>query len=470
MAETNIMEVCEMNGTVEVHLTEDRLAVLVTAMLPADGPDGLIEPLQEQLSKLGISDPVALLAAEHQFREAAQKGLAIDAEVLLEGRPPILPIDDLLKWSRGFFDQGFVVDERTGVVDYRRRLAQDSVAEGEFLGSVLPGQPGVAGRDVFGNEIPVPPPAPVHIRAGKNVRYDSESESFYATCGGRVHLAEDELYVDEVLTIEGSVGLETGHIKHPGSLVVQEHVEAGSQIETKGDIHVLGYVEDATISAGGDLWVQGGITGSEGGVIRVDGTVRAKFVQNVTILAGGDVMIEREVDNAIVRTCGTMRVPKGRIVGGEVMALGGIEVGQAGSDAGIKTLLVAGEDYAIEERIRAREEEIMALRDTVARVHSKLDPLRGREGNYTDKSREAITMLRGKLAQADEKLTGLEARLSTMRDESRQRAKDRIVIHNRAFPDTTFRVARCSIHCRESVPGPVVAQIREGEPGLFATS
>lgn len=468
--DVNTVEVCEMRGTLEVHLTEDQLAVLVTATLPPDGAEGLIELLQEQLCALGISDSVALLAAEHRFRAAAEKGSDIHGEILLEGCPAVLPIDERMEWARGFFDEGFVVDETTGVIDYRKRLAQDSVVEGEFLGRILAGQPGMVGNDVFGKEIAVPPPAPVHIRAGKNVRYDSSSQSFFASCSGRVRLAGDELYVDEVLTIEGCVGLETGHIKHPGSLVVHQHVEAGSQIETKGDIHVLGYVEDATITTESDLWVQGGITGSEGSVIRVGGTVRAKFVQNVTILAGGDVIVDREIDNAIVRTCGTVRVPKGRIVGGEIMALGGIEVGQAGSGAGVKTLLVAGEDYALEERIVAREAEITSLRETIQRVHAKLDPLQGRENVYTDRSREAITLLRGKLTQAEEKLKGLEADLNTIRDESRKRAKDRIVIRSRLFPDTTLRVGCRPMHCRECVPGPVVAQIREGEPGLFTTS
>ncbi|HNR33276.1 MAG TPA: FapA family protein, partial [Candidatus Hydrogenedentes bacterium] len=245
---------------------------------------------------------------------------------------------------------------------------------------------------------------------------------------------------------------------------------AGSRVEAKGDIEVRGYIEDAHVEAGGSLTVHGGITGGAGSLLRIAGAVHAKFILNATVEAMGDVVVEREINNAVVRTRGAVKVPHGRIVAGEIQALSGIDTAHAGSDAGIPTLLASGEDYTLPARIQAKETELAALRGTLHKVHARLDPLTGQEHRLSAQSRQTLAVLHQKLCEAEQKSHGIEAQMREMREGSRKRAVNRIVVRTCVHPDASFRVAQRGLYARETVPGPVAILIREGEVGFFATT
>lgn len=462
--------VCGTPCRFRVRFTEDGLAALVDCSVPPEGVDVLIPGLLDALERRGITDQISLMAAEQRLRAAAEASSELSEVPVLEGRAPVPPQDEAIAWERDFFNEEFVVDPETGVIDYRERAGQCSVAEGDCLAHIIPGKPGTDGLDIFGQPLPAAPPNPVFLRAGRNVRFDAAEKAFYAVRSGRVRLCDEELSVDEVFVVQASVGLETGNIHHPGTLVVEQNIEAGSQVEVSGDVEVHGYIEDAVITCGGNLTVRGGITGGAGSVIRAGGSVQAKFVLNATIEAAGNVLIEREIDNAVVRARGAVRVPRGRIVAGEVVALGGIDTAHAGSDAGIPTVLVAGEDFALAPRIKEKKAEIEALKSTMEKVRVKLEPLAGQEHRLSPASREVLKTLRRKLAQAQERIAALDAQVLEIYDESRKRAVNRILVRACIHTDAFFRVAQRGLYCRETVAGPVSILIRDDEIGIFTAA
>ncbi|MFP4499668.1 MAG: FapA family protein [Candidatus Hydrogenedentota bacterium] len=443
-------------------LSEDKTAVLLTCTLTPANLDTLIAAVCERLETLGIDDLIGHLAAEHHLRGLADERQELSAEPILVAKPPVPPQHERMEWETDFFGGGFYIDPDTGRADYRRPAAHSSVAADEYLGHIVPGEEGAPGMDLFGRKVPAPPLQKVPIKAGAGVVYNSEDRSFYAENHGRIRLTGNTLTVEEVFTVPGSIGLETGNIKHPGSLIVSANIDARSEVQAEGDIEVMGYIEDATVVAGGAVIVHGGIIGAQTH-IRSKGNVQARFISNACVESEGDVVAEREIDNATVRALGRVAVPNGRIVGGVCQALGGIIIKDAGTTTGIKTWLIAGEDFLLPQRVKAKLETLKQLEETLAAIHAKVDPYANNTGRLCAKTRETLTVLLQKIEGAEKRRDALKQEIEALEAESKQSAHNEVRIEHQLNSDTYIRASGLTMQNKERVRGPVRAVVHEGD-------
>jgi len=243
---------------VSLEVTPDRLAVLLTCRIPEDDLPILARRIRKELVALGAEG-----AWEHDelaawLRDRGNENPDLVDAILVSGTPATPPVDGKIEWEGDFFSEGFVIDEESGAIDYRKRVAQRTVHANQPLARMTPPREGVEGRDVFGKRLAVQRPKTPHVRLGRNVRLKEEEACYYATADGWIHWEPKDrrspgagglLAVDEVLTIRGSVNLATGDISHPGALVIEKDVEEGATIEVGGDIEVKGVVEPANIVA-----------------------------------------------------------------------------------------------------------------------------------------------------------------------------------------------------------------------------
>ncbi|MFP4658387.1 MAG: DUF342 domain-containing protein, partial [Desulfonatronovibrionaceae bacterium] len=141
-----------------------------------------------------------------------------------------------------------------GSIDYRARDRISAVQPGDLLGRLIPPQAGVSSQDVYGHPVPAKDGRPCEIRAGENVRVSEDGSEFYADCEGMVVYSDNTLRVTEVLEINGDVDLSVGNILlERGSVNITGSVLAGLKVEAPGSVVVGNVVEDAVISAGGDV-------------------------------------------------------------------------------------------------------------------------------------------------------------------------------------------------------------------------
>lgn len=460
--------VAAAKATFRLWLNDDKTAVLADCNGRFRDMEQVVATLRESLEALGIDDPIGKSAAEHAFRAAIERG-PLEAAVLLESRHPTETRDEQMAWAREYFAQGYYLDPETGAIDYRRRAAETSVSEGEKLGTVEPGQPGEPGLDLFGATVPARPVERVKVRAGKGVRYEEEERAFYAEVSGQVRLMGNVLSVDAVVTVPGSVGLQTGNIRHPGALLVEENIEAGSEVVAAGNVEVKGYIEDAVVSAGGLIIVHGGITGSRT-VVKARGEVHAKFILNARVEAEGDIHVEREIDNAHIFTRGRLTMPNGRFVGGECMALGGVTLKEAGSDSGHPTRLAAGEDFALKRKLALKQERIEHLQKTLADIRIKIDPIMHRMDRLTAHAQQNLSVLLTKIAEGECKVQTLEREMKELREASKAQACNEVIIQKRLHSDTVFRVAGMLLRNDRDVSGPIKVAVTNGELHLMAVT
>ncbi len=439
----------------KLEVTKDKFAVELICRTEPGDLKVLAKAVLDELVALGIADPPTIDVLEQRLVLAnTEIGLRIH-----EATPPSPPENGRIEWGDNFFDKNYLVDEETGSIDYRRHAAVVSVEKGKLLATLIPPKPGKDGRDVFGKTVhPVKPRKP-SIHAGSNVDRGENQYEFYATASGRIRWSHNVLAIDEVYVIPGNIDLETGDIDHPGAVVVKKDILPGSRLEAIGDIEVMGVVEHAHIQTSGSLIVHGGITGAPGQHIVVAGEVRAKFIIDADIQAGESVIVEKEIMHSTVRTRGAIVLPKGRIVGGESLALGGIQVAQAGTVSSAGTVIIAGEDYALEGILLVKQRQVQLIETNLAKITATLSPLLPRIKSLPSAKRSALEKLQIKLEELNTTRTVILEEMEEMKHESRDRAEPCVEIEKVLYPDTCFEIetgsgnARCTI--REKHTGPI---------------
>ena len=213
-----------------------------------------------------------------------------------------------------------------------------TVTKGEEIAQLSPPTKGTVGRSVSGEEIPCHHGVERGVKAGTGTRTDKDPYGilhYYAGTNGVLAHSPNELAVMDSLVIEGDVGYETGNLEFKGEIVVKGSVQKGYNVKASGDVIIFGHVDGATIAAGGNAIIGEGIYGRKTMVV-TRGDVRAQFVNESKLRAGGDIVLTAYGTDATLRTDGSIWVGvpggnvEGSLVGGRAWSRGGIEVAIAG--------------------------------------------------------------------------------------------------------------------------------------------
>lgn len=258
---------------------------------------------------------------------------------------------------------GKILDD--GTIDFRDRNLTTVAKEGDLLGRLIPPKPGTVGKDIFGADLN--PPSPLNIEVVTDSRIYAEPEedgsmAFFCETGGGISSDAEiktvkgrrhkriNIGVYPSSNIEGDVDYTTGNIDFNGDVVIGGSVQSQFSVKATGTVAIGGYIEaGAYVTAGKDILVQRGVVGASTELV-AGGDVMAKFIQEATVRASGDVKVGSYIFNASVRAGGQVLVPgmgegKSRaLVGGLVWGAQGISARSIGSPYNASTRLVVGVD------------------------------------------------------------------------------------------------------------------------------
>jgi uncharacterized protein (DUF342 family) len=431
------------NSEPKLLVSPNKMVVFLTWETLQEDIEALAGRLFAEMRAMKIALPPEPQSIVDTISQVVEKSHFLKRTPLVTGTPVKPCQHGRTDWTANFFDSGFVPDPETGRVDYWHQTTARSVKCGECLGHQNFARLGVDGIDVFGKVVLAKIPRSYHPRVGRNVRYDDSTHDYYSEIDGRIRLDDDVLSVDEVQTIQGSVGLRSGNVRHLGAVLVHEDVRAGSRIEAQGDIDIMGVVEAASVTTKGDLIIRGGVTSSGGERIEVGGSVHAKYLLDASLVAGRDVVVDVEIVNSTVICFGSVLIPKGRIVGGTVIALRGIQIAQAGSAAAVPTVLIAGDHPDLlleshkrsEKSIKALEEELKINEDLSAEEISDL--------------KEQIVLVRRQLTNAHEYI--------------KDRSSPRVDVQKMLYQGTTIELGSAKLSVTDDRIGPVKLALEAGE-------
>lgn len=208
---------------------------------------------------------------------------------------------------------------------------------------------------------------------------------------------------------------------------------------------MAGFVESATLEAGGDIVVGRGIIGHQQGghqpssscVVRSRGTIGAKFVQYAKLESDTDVLVESQLLHSQVTVLGSVRVQdpggrKGTLVGGRIQAGEQIEAVILGAQADNSTeLVIEGIFGALKKQQKGIQMQLANTQDVIKQVeeaHSKLVlmPAGPKKEELAAKLAATLEHHQAQLAEHEVRLAGNKSQQEAFLAEARILARQKL--------------------------------------------
>lgn len=332
--------------------------------------------ITDLLAGAGVVHGLQAPAIERVTRELG--ALKPACVVVVEGEPPRHGADARFEPALDMSPRaGRVLP--SGAIEFRDRNKAVPVSAGTHLGDLHPATKGAVGMNVRGRELPATDGKDLSFAAGDGVRAEPPAEAdgptaYYADADGSVVSRSDQIQVLAVVTVNGDVDFESGHIETRGDVVIGGSVLYGFHVRAGGTVTVGGRVENGgVVEAGSDVSVALGIVGAEARVVS-GANVETKLVQNARVVAEGDLLVGHSLFNAQVHAGGKVTVTEGAtrgagsIVGGATYAGREIRARNIGTAAMEPTGVGCRMAPSATARLRELQSRAGVLSDAVERM------------------------------------------------------------------------------------------------------
>jgi len=353
-----------------------------------------------------------------------------------------------------------VDEDEEDVIDYKNLNIIQNVSAEQHLASVLvPNEP-ESGVDVYGKALDAREGQAIKFKLGMNIAQDGDK--LFSTANGRFILDNGQLWVDPVFNVRGDVDYTIGNINFIGEVKIAKDILDDFSVFAKEGVTVEGIVGAANVESDGPIVLNGGMNGKGKGFLRGQSTVTTKYFNEITSVSWGDVEIQKSVMNSIVKTKGKLNVQHGSIIGGEVSALMGIDVGVVGSDLGTMTSIVAGQDYELQDKIKAFEAQLLELSEEIDRIDRIIGPILADKSKLMSLPLDKKKALKGLLEQLKryrEEQARVQVECEALQQESAETSVKGIVVRKIIYSGVKITIGASKKLIKMDVKGPV--RIRE---------
>ncbi|MBN8215030.1 MAG: DUF342 domain-containing protein [Spirochaetes bacterium] len=363
---------------VQVRLEEDDFKASCQLLPPA----GLCLPLQvqevhEAIKRAGVSYGVAWKTIDQEvLAYQAQPGLR--QFICAIGDRPENGLDGRLDFLIDIDLRPVLTPDPNGRIDYRFQRNLILVKAGMRVATVTPPTPGTKhGVTVRARDVRAEDGKPVRLTLFDGLTETEDRGVKVITASKDGELSWDskraEMRVSSHKTVE-AVDLALGNLKFIGNVTVQRNIEDGMTVEVEGDLIVKGMVLGAKVTVDGNLACEGGIITKEGGFVTATKDVRARFVENSTIKAGGAVVIERAILHSRVYSLETITAISARsfVIGGVLVGREGVSIHHLGNSAGARSLVHLGSDWRELEQYLELGARLKGLREDALRIDQEI--------------------------------------------------------------------------------------------------
>jgi uncharacterized protein (DUF342 family) len=247
-------------------------------------------------------------------------------------------------------------------VDYRSYTPFVIVKENQVLARLRPRKEGRPGMNVHGEGIPFQTIQPAGVRGGENTR--TEGGLIFAKINGQMMERGGVLDVKDTLVVKGPVGYATGNIIFPGDVYISGPVSDGFKIYSGGSVIIKQTFDVTDTITRGDLKVSGGVIGRGRGLLKIGGSLKAKFLENCRAAVRKNVVVDRAIINSRVWTLeGVEMEDRGLVLGTEIYVLKKLRAGGIGRKEGKATRIHCGVDFTIEQE-KVKNNSLMKILGT----------------------------------------------------------------------------------------------------------
>lgn len=341
-----------------------------------------------------------------------------------------------------------------GRVDFRELNLIESVQAGQILCSLLPPLPGVPGKTVVGTDIPAIDGKPGVLPKGKNVEITPDGQSLMASINGQVSYIDGKVNVFANYEVAADVDNSTGNIDFIGNVIIRGNVLSGFVVDAGGNVEVWGVVEGAVIKAGGDIILRRGMQGLGKGELISGGDIIAKYIENSTIEARGDIKSEAIMHSNV--KCGNkleLSGRKGLLVGGTCKVGKEVSAKVIGSYMATVTDIEVGTDPSLKDHYKNLKQEIAQIEEDIKKADQAITLLKKLEaiGQLTPEKQDIMAKsVRTKLyysnriEQLKEELVAIELKLQ-------EEANGKVKAFSYIYPGTKVTIGTCMKYIKENM-------------------
>ncbi len=290
-------------------------------------------------------------------------------------------------------------DDRGRVIDFKAIHSFSNVGSGEAIGRYYPPTAGTDGRTVTGKTIHSIHGSPSKVTSGNGTTLSEDETEVLSDREGRVIFEHNMISVVEELVITGDVDLSVGHISFNGFVLVTGDILDDFKINAQKGLKVKGSIGKNRIISDGPVTI-GSMAGRGEGEILCKGNLTARYLNQVKVECYGNVIVEHELRNSVIKSTGAIIVSKGLISGGECVALEGIEAKMGGNRNGVKTHLTSGVYFPESDYLTKLRHNLQRINEQLQNIVRTIKDLNKAPLNVKQKSlQEALDLRIGILTQ-----------------------------------------------------------------------
>lgn len=254
--------------------------------------------------------------------------------------------------------------------DFRDVMRLPVVEKGNKIATLISPTEGKNGKTVTGKEIKAKPGKPKYLKAGKNISFNKNDQTFYAEENGLVNFGANSINIYTVYELNESVSMRTGNIDFNGSVIIRGDVPSGFTIKATGDIKIFGLVESATIISGGSVYVSEGMSGLKKGSIEAGEDVYIGYINQGNVRAERNIQVEHSILHSECSAGKIITCHHGNIIGGSLFASVSIEAKDIGNHINTPTNLALGIDDHLYNKQIELEEERQQLIENIKKIET----------------------------------------------------------------------------------------------------
>ncbi|HRP69567.1 MAG TPA: FapA family protein, partial [Turneriella sp.] len=295
-------------ATGEVHTAADHMS----ASIYIDPPEGGGQVLSANTIKQLLKDHGVVKGLQEEvIQNLAKKPQYKKLILVAKGQAPkngengyIQPLFDTIHKPQR--------DTSAKKVDHKKVDLIRAAKIGEAIAEKINPTLGIPGYTVGGGILPAEPGKIAEFQLGPNVEISPDGMKLLSKIEGRPVLdSRGRIRVDEVVYLK-NIDYSTGNVDFPGSVIVEESIADGFKLHASGSVILQSSVGVCDLSAGKDVILSAGFMGRGEGIIRSEGDVYARFVEQGTIEAKGSIFISEAALHSKLIAGGSIVVKGGR--------------------------------------------------------------------------------------------------------------------------------------------------------------
>ncbi|MBI9100665.1 MAG: DUF342 domain-containing protein, partial [Spirochaetaceae bacterium] len=350
--------------------------------------------------------------------------------LVAQGTKPVKASPEHINLKPEFFNRSKTVIKENGSVDHKESSPFIMVKKGEPLGRVFAYRPGVDGIDVTGQAIPFKAKDMKIFKAGENL--ETKGDVLISSVFGRFLITGDVVSVTELLEVESDVDYHTGNISFAGDVVIEGVVHDGFRVAAGGSIRCKQLIKNAEVLSRGDLLLDLGVKGRGNSLVRVNGSITAKFIEHGTVESRTGITVSTAILSSNINTLGKLKMgQKGTIVTSNIIAEKGVEVYNLGRENCAPSKIWCGVSFVENRKLDHLKTRHNVLLEKITKLEMKIKP-----------PEQLIQQMKKALSAQEKEIETITKEICTCEEA-------KIIVHGTLFAGTEVQICKYKMKIEE---------------------